>query len=142
MNSKDVVPCFYTGQDYRRDQPAELLPRVEVRKYKALKLGKFVASGQVFLFYARMAVKVMETIWDGAPGARSILTFLKSSSYGDKLHYEIPMAGDRSLLRRHGLFRRRNEAGRVELCSHVVRVSSRIPAEIRALEFRPELRFA
>jgi hypothetical protein len=34
-----------------------------------------------------------------SPGA--VLKFIKTHNQGDKLHYEIPMAGDRSVLARH-----------------------------------------
>lgn len=123
MKSKDLVPCFYTGQDYRRDQPAELLPRADVRKYKALKLGKFIESGKVFVFFARLARKVVQTIWDGPAGAKTVLTFLKTNSYGDKLHYEIPRAGDRGAFARH---RRK-----------FIHVSGRIAPELRSLSQIP-----
>jgi hypothetical protein len=97
----DLVPCYYTGQDYRREQPADLLPRHEVRKYKDQRLGKFIASGRFFLFFARRVVRVLRTVWEGRPSSQSILAFLKTNSYGDKLHYEIPMAGDRGTFARH-----------------------------------------
>lgn len=56
--------------------------------------------------------------------ANAILLFIKTHCSGDKLHYEIPMAGDVGL-RRHGLFRRTNEAGISELLSHQIRVSAK-----------------
>jgi len=121
---EDLVPCYYTGQDYRVDEPAEVLPRFEVRRYKHLRLGKFVDSGKVFLFSARLTVQVVETICEFRMSARSVLTFLKASSPGDRLHYEIPMAGDVGL-RRHNLFRRTNEAGISELRTRTIQVSAR-----------------
>jgi hypothetical protein len=36
-----------------------------------------------------------------AVSARSILAFIKTHNQGDKLHYEIPMAGDGSAFARH-----------------------------------------
>lgn len=79
-----------------------MLSRAEVRELKAQKLGKFIASGKFFMFSRRHARKVAETTMHDVPAtAKTILAFIKTSNNGDKLHYEIPMAGDRSLLARH-----------------------------------------
>lgn len=126
----DLVPCYYVGQDRLREQPAEVLPRADVRRYKALKLGKFVSSGKVFLFFAHVAgvaFRIAEKIsfWDGPVGVGNILPFAKPHNYGDKLHYDMPMAGDKGM-RRHGLFSRANEeTGIPELHTHQIHVSGR-----------------
>jgi hypothetical protein len=57
--------------------------------------------------------------WDGPLGRGNVLPFAKSNNYGDKLHYEIPMANDIGM-RRHGLYRRDGK-----LLSHRIRVSAR-----------------
>lgn len=38
---------------------------------------------------------------DGPLGVGNLLPFSKPHCYGDKLHYETPMAGDRSIFARH-----------------------------------------
>lgn len=124
MAANDLVPCFYTGQDRHIDEPAEIATRDEVRGYKKKKLGKFVDNGTKFQFSAQMSVRAVETVCDFRMSARSVLTFLKASSPGDRLHYEIPMAGDVGL-RRHNLFRRVNEAGISELRTRTIQVSAR-----------------
>lgn len=117
----DLVPCFYMGQNFRVDEPAERTARAIVREYKAKGRGKFVDSGRAFLFHARGACR------SEAPrvkaSARTILHYMKTNCYGDKLHYEIPRAGDAGPFARH---RRK-----------FIRVSGRL-----APELRPELRIA
>ena len=100
MAATDLVPCFYTGQDYRWERPAKLVARAEVRQYKNFKLGKFVESGKIFLFFKRIEQSV-KNLWDGPLGIGNILPFARLHNYGDKLHYEVPMAGDRSGFARH-----------------------------------------
>jgi len=95
---KDLVNCFYTGQDYRVEKPAEVAARAKVREYKRMKIGKFIESGKVFLFFARLRAKPEQSF---RPSARTVLCYLKTNNNGDKLHYEIPMAGDRSVFDRH-----------------------------------------
>lgn len=98
MPSLKLVPCFYTGQDYRREVPAEVRTRAEVREFKAKGLGRFVESGKIFLFSAKV---LMQKLWDGPIGIGNLLPFAKAHNYGDKLHYETPMAGDRTTFARH-----------------------------------------
>lgn len=101
MAKKDLVPCFYTGQDWRREPPAESHPRQDVHYFKSLKLGKFIESGKFFLFHARRIKEVIVGLFDGPLGVGNLLPFAKAHNYGDKLHYEIPMAGDRGVFARH-----------------------------------------
>lgn len=101
MATQDIVPCFYTGQDYRREPPAESHSREDVRYFKSLKLGKFIESGKFFLFYARQIKEVIAQLFDGPIGVGNVLPFAKAHNYGDKLHYEIPHAGDRGCFARH-----------------------------------------
>jgi len=91
----DLVPCFYTGQDQRREAAIPFL-RSEVHEFRRQKLGEFIQHGRAFLFYQRVAKKILE-ICDGPMSAKSVLHFLKTRTDGEKLHYEIPMAGDRSV---------------------------------------------
>jgi hypothetical protein len=97
MASTDLVPCFYTGQDYRCELPAEVRTRREVREFKARGLGKFVDSGKIFLFFKQLARK----LWDGPLGIGNLLPFAKPRNYGDPLHYEMPMSGDGTCYARH-----------------------------------------
>ena len=90
MASSDLVPCFYTGQNYRVEKPAEFRLRSEVRELKKKKLGKFVENGTLFLF-SRAMKKSVARFWDGPLGVGNLLPFAKPQSTGDKLHYEIPM---------------------------------------------------
>lgn len=46
--------------------------------------------------------------WDGPLGVGNLLPFARLHNYGDKLHYEMPMANDVGM-RRHGLYRRDDE---------------------------------
>jgi hypothetical protein len=119
MAATDLVPCFYTGQDYRVEKPAEVRTRAEVREWKRLKLGKFVENGKYFLFFKALMVKIAR-YWDGPIGVGNALPFAKAHNYGDKLHYEMPMAGDGTPLKRHNLYRRDDQ-----LKSRTIHVSSR-----------------
>jgi hypothetical protein len=123
MATADLVPCFYTGQDYRVERPAEVRPRAEVREYKKQKLGKFVQNGSHFLFFRKLSKRISQ-VCDGPIGIGNAVPFARTNSLGDRLHYEIPMAGDIGL-RRHGLFRRTNKDGKIVLRSRIIRVSAR-----------------
>lgn len=104
MAATDLVPCFYTGQDYRWEKPAKVLLRSEVRELKKAKIGYFVENGKIFLFFNAMlhaAKKVWDEVRDGPLGRGNILPFARLHNHGDKLHYEVPMAGDRSVYARH-----------------------------------------
>jgi hypothetical protein len=115
MPSTKTVPCYFTGQDYRRERPVAQHTRAEVRAFKARMLGRFAKSGQVFVFFATMHVE--KKLWDGPMGVGNLLPFAKAHSLGDPLHYEMPMAGDRTCFARH---RRRR-----------IRVSGRLAPELR-----------
>jgi hypothetical protein len=60
---------------------------------------------------------------DGGLGVGNALPFARRTT-GASFHYEMPMAGDVGL-RRHGLFRRTNELGMVQIHSRIIRVSRR-----------------
>lgn len=146
MPPSDLVPCFYTGQNYLRDQPAEKLPRAAVREYKRQKLGKFIASGKYFLFHARhVAKQVAAKLWDGPLGTGMALPFSKPRSSGDRLHYEIPMAGDVGIYRHFSGYSP-DDAGILRLTRHKISVSHRVPDEVvaqqavAAFNFRVRLR--
>lgn len=118
MPASDPVPCFYTGQDYRWERPAEIRTRAEVRELKKQKLGKFVENGKIFLFFKALK-EVMQNFFDGPMGIGNLLPFAKQNNYGDKLHYETPHAGDRGIFARHH--------------RKLIHVSGRIAPELRAL---------
>lgn len=113
MAATDLVFCFYTGQDYRVEKPAEVHVRSQVREFKEKGLGKFVDNGRVFLF----SKAVTKQLWDGAIGIGNLLPFARLHNYGDRLHYQTPMAGDRTTFARH----RR----------HLIYVSGRLAPELR-----------
>jgi hypothetical protein len=94
MAATDLVPCFYTGQNYRVEEPADMRPRFEVRELKKQKLGRFIENGKFFLFF-QAVVRRVENIWDTVSG-KAILHFTKTRTTGDKLHYEMPMAGHKT----------------------------------------------
>jgi hypothetical protein len=100
MAATDLVPCFFTGQDYRWERPAKIHTRAEVREFKKLKLGKFIENGKLFLFF-RAIEQAVKLLWDGPLGIGNLLPFARPHNYGEKLHYEIPHAGDRSCFARH-----------------------------------------
>jgi hypothetical protein len=95
MPPTDLVPCYYTGQRRLVEPPAEFRTRAELHNLKSQKVGKFVDSGKVFLFFKVMVQKI-QRLWDGPLGCGNLLPFSKPRSTGDKLHYEMPMAGDRT----------------------------------------------
>jgi len=74
--------------------------RAEVREFKNLKLGKFVENGKVFVFFKAIEQAAV-WLWDGPLGIGNLLPFARLHNYGDKLHYEMPHAGDRSCFARH-----------------------------------------
>jgi hypothetical protein len=100
MPLTDLVPCFYTGQNYRVEQPVELRARADVHEFKRQKLGKFVENGRLFLFVKKLERKIASAC-DGPLGVGNAIPFARLHNYGDKLHYEIPMAGDRGAFARH-----------------------------------------
>jgi hypothetical protein len=99
MAATDLVPCFYTGQNFRWEKPAELRPRAELHRLKKLKLGRFDQHGKIFLFF-KAIVNAAKSLWDGPIGIGNVLPFAKAHNYGDKLHYEMPMAGDKTAFAR------------------------------------------
>ncbi len=93
MPATDLVPCFYTGQDFRWEQPAEFRPRAELHRIKKLKVGRFDQDGRIFLFFKRIEAVFLSAL-SGPASAKTILAFIKTRTDGAKLHYETPMAGD------------------------------------------------
>jgi hypothetical protein len=119
MPANDLVPCYYKGQLRRVEAPAEFRLRVDLHEMKAEKLGKFVDNGQVFLF-EQVRVRRGKQLWDGLLTAANVLAFSHPRNpliAPDKLHYEMPMAGDRTTFARH----RR----------HLIHVSGRSAPELR-----------
>lgn len=100
MPLSDPVPCFYTGQNYRVEKPAKILTRAQAHEHKRQNLGKFIEHGKIFLLFQAVIEKVKQ-VFDGPLGIGNALPFSKPRSDGSPLHYEIPHAGDRSLLARH-----------------------------------------
>jgi hypothetical protein len=119
MAATDLVPCFYTGQNYRCELPAEMHPRAKVHEFRDRGVGKFADSGKVFVFSKQFAGK----FWDGPLGTGNLLPFGDRRSNPlippSKTHYEVPMAGDRTTFARH----RR----------HLIHVSSRSLFRVQAL---------
>jgi len=100
MPSTDLVPCFYAGQPRWSTPPAKLMTRCVLLEMKKAKLGQYVDDGKAFQF-SKKYTEAMKPLCDGPLGIGNVLPFAKPNSTGDKLHYEIPMAGDRSIFRRH-----------------------------------------
>jgi hypothetical protein len=69
------------------------------------------------------------TFIDGPTGVGNVLPFSKPHSYGDKLHYEMPMAGDGTVFARHRPMRikasARGRAGRDTLAAMLASVQLR-----------------
>jgi hypothetical protein len=104
MAATDLVPCFYAGQNYHVDLPAEHRLRSEVRECKRQKLGEFRENGKIFLFFKMLAQKAKQ-LWDGPLGIGNALPFFKVQNpllQPTKLHYSTPMANDNGI-RRWGL---------------------------------------
>jgi len=137
MAATDLVPCFYTGQNYRIERPAELHPRHAVREFKRQKLGQFIENGKYFLYFKRVVSKAKQ-LWDGLLGTGNALPFSLQTD-GDRLHYEIPMANDLGM-RRHGLYRQSSEDGKSSfLLRHRIKVSAR-KIDFTAAAFRSRTR--
>jgi hypothetical protein len=64
-----------------------------------LKLGRFDQNGKIFLYF-KAIVNAAKRVWDGPLGIGNVLPFAKAHNYGDKLHYEMPMAGDKTAFAR------------------------------------------
>lgn len=133
MPATDLVPCFYTGQNYRTEQPAEIRIRLEVRELKRQQLGTFADNGRIFLFFKRLVIVREARFWEGPLGVGNALPFARQTD-GSRLHYEIPHAGDKGI-RRHDLYRRTIDKKRVLLRSRI-NVSSRKIAFAIATEMR------
>ncbi len=118
MPATDLVPCFYTGQDFRWEQPAEFRLRGDLHRIKKFKIGRFDQDGKIFLFFKRIETAARDMFYVPM-SAKSILFFLKTRTDGTPLHYEMPHANDVGM-RRHGLYRRDDE-----IRSHTISVSSR-----------------
>ena len=99
MAATDLVPCFYRGQDFRWEKPAEFRTRAELHRIKKLKLGRFDQDGRIFLFF-KAIVNAAKNIWNGPLGIGNLLPFSRLKNRGDKLHYETPMAGDKTAFAR------------------------------------------
>jgi hypothetical protein len=108
------------------DQPARKVnrsvARYLIRKQLARPVNKFLI--QMLKQAAAPTHEIISVFWDGPLGVGNALPFSKPNNYGDKLHYQMPMAGDTGL-RRHGLYRRANEYGVLELHTHGISVSGR-----------------
>ena len=102
------------------ERPAQLKLRAEVREYKKQLLGKFQEHGKVFVFFAQ----VKKIFIDGVLGVGNLLPFAKPRSTGDKLHYEMPMAGHRTAYQRAGLHREEEQRKSI-LVSRIRKVSSK-----------------
>jgi hypothetical protein len=98
MAATDLVPCFYSGQNYYADPPAEHRLRSEVRECKRQKLGEFRENGKIFLFFKAIAAK-LNRLWDGPLGVGNAMPFSRRTDAGQHYHYEIPHAGDIGLWR-------------------------------------------
>lgn len=118
MPATDLVPCFYTGQDFRWEQPAEFRLRAELHRIKKLKVGRFDQDGKIFLFARRIEAAARD-MFSVPVSAKTILLFLKTRTDGAPLHYEIPHAGDRSIFARHH--------------RHLIHVSSRSKFSVQAI---------
>jgi len=102
-----------------------LIQMVSVKARDAIQRAKAARDAVL----ARIAVMertaiLISTYFDGPLGRGNLLPFARTHTLGDKLHYEIPRAGDTGI-RRHNLFRRRDDNGIPQLESKQLRVSSR-----------------
>lgn len=108
-----VKQCEARRIGKRLIQMVRLSPRDAIKQAKAARDA------------AIRAAEVRVGFFDGPLGVGNLLPFAKPRSDGAKLHYEIPMAGDRSLLHRHGLYHRRDEYGVMQVLGREISVSSR-----------------
>lgn len=111
--------------DYRTADPANCtefltksIARALVRKGLAVKIAPRVIQMRE-VAGVQLTRPIAHGVWDGPIGVGNLLPFAKSNNRGDRLHYEIPHAGDVGL-RRHGLYSRKNRLHR-----HSIKVSTR-----------------
>lgn len=129
MAATDLVPCYYTGQNYRVEKPAEKHPRHQVREFKRQKLGEFIENGKLFLFFKRVSAKAKQ-LWDGPFGIGNLLPFFKAQNplmAPEKLHYQVPQAGDAGVCARH---RRHLIQVSVRRGKRILEAASRVPAGV------------
>jgi hypothetical protein len=106
-------PCDFVSKN---------VARYLVRHLLARRIGPMVI--QMVKVAVAVAKQAISQFWDGPLGIGNLVPFAKPNNYGDKLHYEMPMANDIGL-RRHGLYRRISEDGKSELLRHKIKVSAR-----------------
>ena len=85
------------------DQPLASRPRFYLDKptVKSLvqqKLAKFV--GPRLIRMAQTSIAAIRALIDGPIGVGMLVPFVKPRSSGDKLHYEMPMAGHKTAYQR------------------------------------------
>jgi hypothetical protein len=98
-----------------------LIQMVRTKASEAIKQAK-AARDAVEKTLQKEVERIM--FYDGLIGIGNLIPFARIHSLGEKLHYEIPHAGDKGM-RRHNLYSRRDEAGILQLKSKTLRVSSR-----------------
>jgi hypothetical protein len=129
MAATDLVPCFYTGQNYYVDPPAQRLMRSEVREMKRQKLGEFRENGKIFLFF-KAIIERAKQVWDGVLGRGNALPFSRSTD-GRPFHYEIPHANDKGI-RRWGFRERSSERDKKLRMRAPIKVSARPQSHLAA----------
>jgi hypothetical protein len=90
------------------DEPLSAEPRKHVSKnvakYLVRKLLAVPAGPRIIKMVSVAAAKLRDTIsgfWDGPLGVGNAIPFAPLNSDGEKLHYEMPHAGDRGIFARH-----------------------------------------
>jgi hypothetical protein len=115
------------------DQRVSDLPCRKVKRKLADRLvskgvARRISKSLIQIIGEQVAIHQLICAYDDGPlGRGNLIPFSKSQNpylAPQKLHYEIPRAGDLGM-RRHGLFARTNDEGKRELHSHTIQVSGR-----------------
>jgi hypothetical protein len=76
-----------------------LIQMVRAKACDAIKRAK--AARDAVNTMAKIELQRIVMYHDGPIGVGNVLPFARLHNYGDKLHYEMPMAGDRTCFARH-----------------------------------------
>jgi hypothetical protein len=96
---------------------------VRVKASEAIKQAK-AARDVVEKAIQKEIERMRIVLIDGGPGIGNLIPFASLHNQGDKLHYEMPRAGDVGM-RRFNLYHRRDDAGAIRIHSREIHVSSR-----------------
>lgn len=90
-----AIAEYLVRRRYARQIGKRLIQMVNAKAKDAIKQAKAARDAA-----KKIVEKVVIGFWDGPLGRGNLLPFAKAHNYGDKLHYEMPHAGDRTAFAR------------------------------------------